>query len=72
MSPVAIDSAMVGDLVEVSGHRVGDAAREGVITDVLGDPHHPHFRVRWEDGRVSILFPGADVVIRHPPRESRR
>ena len=71
MSAVGIDSAMPGDLVEVFGHRVGDAAREGVITEVLGDPHHPHFRVRWEDGRVSTLFAGADVIIRHPSRESR-
>lgn len=53
-----------GDLVEVTGHSVGDAPRSGEIVEVLGDPAHPHFRVRWEDGRETILFPGSDVRIR--------
>lgn len=53
-----------GDLVEVVGHAVGDAPRSGEILEVLGEPAHPHFRVRWEDGHETVLFPGSDVVIR--------
>ena len=55
---------LVGDLVEVVGHSVGDAPRSGEIVEVLGEPAHPHFRVRWEDGRETVLFPGSDVQIR--------
>lgn len=54
-----------GDVVEVVGHRVGDAPRSGEILEVLGPEEHPHFRVRWEDGRVSLLFPGTDVLVKH-------
>ena len=52
-----------GDYVEVVGHRVGDAPRNGEIVEVLGTEKHPHFRVLWEDGHLSLLFPGADVVL---------
>lgn len=54
-----------GDHVEIFGHRVGDAPRTGEILEVLGPEGHPHYRVRWEDGRVSLLFPGADVLVKH-------
>ena len=55
---------LAGDLVEVVGHSVGDAPRSGEIVEVLGHPAHPHFRVRWEDGRETVLFPGSDVRVR--------
>jgi uncharacterized protein DUF1918 len=61
-----------GDRVEIVGHRVGDAPRDGEILEVLGPDSHPHFRVRWEDGHVSLLFPGADVAVtRGSARRSR-
>lgn len=63
-------SARPGDFVEIVGHRVGDAPRNGEILEVLGAPEHSHFRVRWEDGHVSLLFPGADVVVK--PQGRRR
>jgi hypothetical protein len=58
-----------GWLVEVTGHRVGDAPRTGEILTVLGAGPHEHYRVRWEDGHESLFFPGSDVVVR-PPRRS--
>ena len=62
-----------GDHVEIVGHRVGDAPRSGEILEVLGPESRPHFRVSWEDGHVSLLFPGADVAIASgAPRRSRR
>jgi hypothetical protein len=56
----------VGDLVEITGHAVGDAPRNAEIIEVLGEPGHEHFRVRWEDGHESINFLGDDAVIRRP------
>lgn len=56
----------VGDRIEITGHAVGDAPRSGEIIEVIGEPSHEHFRVRWEDGHESIHFPGGDAIIRHP------
>ena len=61
-----------GDLVDVSGRRVGDPARFGEILEVLGNVRHPHYRVRWEDGHESILYPGEATTIRKRERPSRR
>ena len=64
--------AQVGDLIEITGHSVGDAPRAGEILEVLGDPGHEHFRVRWEDGHESINFPAEDALIRHPRSRRQR
>ena len=55
-----------GDEVVISGHAVGDAPRTAVILEVLGEPEHQRFRVRWEDGHESIFFPGEDAVVHRP------
>lgn len=52
-----------GDMLEVTGHRVGDAARAGEILEVLGEAPHTHYRVRWEDGKESIVYPGNDTHV---------
>jgi hypothetical protein len=70
MEHVTITAACAGDRVEVVGHRVGDSARNGEILEVLGEPAHPHFSVRWEDGHVSLLFAGSDIVISRPAAQS--
>jgi hypothetical protein len=61
-----------GDLVVVSGHRVGESEQTGEILEVLGDERRPHYRVRWDDGHESVFFPGSDATIRRrrarPPR----
>ena len=54
-----------GDAVEVTGHKVGDAVRHGRILEVLGDRDHPHYRIAWEDGRESVLYPSSDLRITH-------
>lgn len=59
-----------GDTVLVSGRHVGEPARTGEIVDVIGDPGHPHFTVRWRDGHESILYPGETTSVR--PRADAR
>ena len=56
--------AAAGDVIEVSGRRVGDHARLGKILELLGSEDHPHFLVRWEDGHESVLYPGEGTTIR--------
>jgi len=64
--------AAAGDLVEVSGRRVGDPGRRGEIVEVLGTPERPHLLVRWEDGHETILYPGETTRIRARSRPRRR
>ena len=59
-----IHSGRVGDLVVVSGHRVGDRERLGEILEVVGDQGHERYRVRWDDDTESIFYPGNDATIR--------
>jgi Ala-tRNA(Pro) deacylase len=60
-----------GDVVEVSGRRVGEPARLGEILEVLGPADHPHYAVRWEDGHQSILYPGETTSVKPRATGSR-
>jgi RimK family alpha-L-glutamate ligase len=65
--------ASVGDIIEITGHTVGDAPRTAEILEVLGAEGHEHFRVRWEDGHESIFFPGNDAhIVRPKARKAKR
>ena len=48
----------------IAGHSVGEHASTGVIEEVLGEPDHPHYRVRWEDGHESVYYPSSDATIK--------
>ena len=72
MSATHTAPAVPGDVVEVSGRRVGDHSRIGEILEVLGPPEHPHYLVRWEDGHESILYPGEATSFHTPPPEKPR
>jgi hypothetical protein len=56
-----------GDLIVVESERAGQAARRGVIEEVLQE-QPARFRVRWEDGHTSIFSPAAGVA-RIEPRQ---
>jgi hypothetical protein len=60
-----IPSVEPGDVVVVAAHRVGEPERIAEIVEVLGDAARPHFRVRWEDGREALYYPGSDAIVRH-------
>jgi prolyl-tRNA editing enzyme YbaK/EbsC (Cys-tRNA(Pro) deacylase) len=62
----ALPHVQPGDRVVVDPHRVGEAQRIGVITEVLGG-EHPRYRMLWEDGHETVFAPGSDAHIeRHP------
>jgi hypothetical protein len=54
-----------GDVIVVEGRHVGDPHRLGEILEVVGSDARPHYRVRWDDDRETIFYPGGDVLIRH-------
>ncbi|HEU0304250.1 MAG TPA: DUF1918 domain-containing protein [Gaiellaceae bacterium] len=70
MPSTAAPKARPGDHVTVEGHKVGEGRREGEILEVLGEPDHEHYRVRWEDGRETLFYPSSDATIR--PKATRR
>ena len=50
--------------ITVSAHRVGEHGRTGEILEILGEPGHEHYRVRWEDGKEAVFSPSSDAIIR--------
>lgn len=62
-----IHSGHEGDTVVVAAHRVGQAERVGEILEVLGEADHIHYRVRWDGGNESLLYPSSDATI-YPTR----
>ena len=61
----------VGDLVVVEGHCVGQGRRIGEILEVLGEPGHEHYRVRWEAGDETVFYPSNDTTIQRAEKKRR-
>jgi hypothetical protein len=40
----------------------------GDVVDVLKGSAGPHFRVRWDNGQETVLYPSSDAVVVHPDR----
>ena len=57
--------AAIGDHFVIKGKKGGQPRRKGEVVDVLGSLFSPrqHFRVRWDDGTVSIYIPGPGATI---------
>ena len=48
----------VGDRVRVQSRKLGQAVREGVVTEVLGNL----LRVHWSTGEESLFTPGPGSI----------
>lgn len=59
-----------GDVLAITGHRVGEVERAGEILEVLGASERRHFLIRWDDGHESIYYPGNDASILRSARKS--
>lgn len=57
--------AVVGDLLRIKGHRIGEPDRDAEILEVHGADGAPPFLVRWEDGHEGLMFPESDAEIVH-------
>ena len=62
MSKNTPDVARAGDLLEAKGIH-GEAARHGEILEILGEPGHEHYRVRWDEQHESIVYPADGVRV---------
>jgi hypothetical protein len=50
--------AKIGDELVVDGVRTGETKREGEVLEVIDRGGVVHYRVRWDDGRETVFFPG--------------
>jgi hypothetical protein len=55
-------AARVGDLLETRGIH-GEPARRGQIVEILGEPGHEHYKVRWDEQHESIVYPADGVYV---------
>ena len=57
--------AVIGDRISVPGRHVGDAVREGEVTEVRDSGEAVLFVVRWDDGHEGVCSPGAETKVLH-------
>lgn len=56
--------AHIGDRLVLEGVHVADTRRVGIITAVVHPDGAPPYQVRWlEDGRTTLIFPGAEASV---------
>lgn len=51
-----------GDRIVVETEHVGDVEREGEVLEVIEGDLGLRYRVRWRDGRETVLTPAAGSV----------
>lgn len=51
-----------GDRIAVESEHVGENRREGSVLEVIGSADAVHYRVKWNDGHESLVFPSAGSV----------
>ncbi|MGZ6338937.1 MAG: DUF1918 domain-containing protein [Candidatus Limnocylindrales bacterium] len=63
--------ARAGDRIVVESERVGKAAHEGEVLEVIEGPTGPRYLVRWDDGHESTFWPHSGSA-RIVPRRHRQ
>ncbi len=62
-----------GDRIAIESEHVGEGSREGRVLEVIGTGDGVHYRVKWDDGHESVLFPtaGSVTIIPKPAKAAR-
>ena len=63
-------AAAVGDRIVVESSKVGQKAREGVILEVISTPASSHYRVQWDEGGETTIWPSP--ALRTVPTPKKR
>lgn len=64
-------AARVGDRIVIESEKVGQAAREGEILEVIEASYGIRYRVRWDDEHESTIRPSAGsarIIDRKKPK----
>jgi hypothetical protein len=65
-------TAAVGDRIIVESNKVGQKPREGTILEVITTSASSHYRVQWDDGVETTLWPRAGVRTIHEEKKARK
>lgn len=57
------DTAAVGDRIVVEAAVVDRSRRQGEVLEVIGSGDDLRYRVRWDGGGETIVFPGPDARV---------
>jgi hypothetical protein len=52
-----------GDRIIVESNKVGGGRKSGEVLEVIEGSGGPHYRIRWEDGHESIMYPSTDAFV---------
>ncbi len=63
--------ATIGDRLHVHSNSVGTHDRVGEIVEIRGDHGEPPYRVRFPDGRETLVYPGPDSIVESPGSAGR-
>jgi len=62
-------AAQIGDRIIVASQKIGRAAREGGIREIIEASYGTRYRVRWDDGQESAIRPAAASARTTQPAE---
>lgn len=52
-----------GDVLRFTGRTVGTPEHRAHVLEVMGSGGEPPYRVKYDDGRETEIFPGTDCVL---------
>jgi Domain of unknown function (DUF1918) len=56
-------NAHVGDHIVVESRKVGGGRKTGEVIDVIDGSGSQHYRIRWDDGHESVVYPSTDAFV---------
>jgi hypothetical protein len=63
--------AEAGDRIVVESNKVGQKPREGVILEVITTSASSHYRVQWDDGGETTIWPSPAIRTVHMPKKKK-
>lgn len=55
--------ARMGDHILVESRKVGGGRKSGEVVEVIEGSGGKHYRIRWEDGHETIMYPSTDAFV---------
>ena len=52
-----------GDRIAIESRQVGSGGKAGEVIEVIERTGGRHYRIRWDDGHESIMFPSSDAYV---------
>ena len=56
-------NAHVGDHIIIESNKVGGGRKTGEVVQIIEGASGPHYRIHWDDGHESTVFPSTDAFV---------